>query len=57
MFVYVHFPSEKKRKKKKEMERKNWGKYMLYFLPSAEIKLEETIKRYLWCTNADVSRT
>lgn len=32
MFVYVHFPSEKKRKKKKEMESKNWGKYMLYFL-------------------------
>lgn len=56
MFVYVHFPSEKKERKRKKWK-ENWGKYMLYFLPSAEIKLEETIKRYLWCTNADVSRT
>lgn len=56
MFVYVHFPSEKKERKRKKWK-ENWGKYMLCFLPSAEIKLEETIKRYLWCTNADVSRT
>lgn len=32
MFVYVHFPSEKKRKKKKEMERKLGKIYVM--LPS-----------------------